>query len=225
MKTKGVLFDLDGTLVFTLKDIQKALNYAVNNFYENEDNLISLEECRKSVGHGLENTVRFSLAEKGLSPKDSEVKTMYKMLMEYYTLHPSDYSYAYKGVSEMLEILTEKGFKIGVLSNKKDELVRVILKKIFPSFKFDFISGMGGRFKAKPDSEGLDYFRKQNNLKREECFYVGDSEVDFKTGEKGGVETIIVSWGFRNKSDLQCAGINESFIVDNMDKLIKRMVG
>ena len=224
MKKNGVLFDLDGTLVFTLNDIQKALNYAVINFYENEENFISLDECRKSVGQGLKNTIRFSLADRGLSPKESEVETMYKMLMEYYALHPSDFSYAYPGVLEMLNLLKEKQFNIGVFSNKRDELVRVILRKIFPDFEFDFVSGMGGPFKAKPDSEGLDYFRKQNNLKKDECFYVGDSEVDFKTGIKGGVKTIIVSWGFRTGEDLRNAGINDSFIVDDIEKLIKRMV-
>lgn len=225
MKENGILFDLDGTLVFTLEDIQKALNYAVSSYYENEKNFISLDECRISVGHGLKNLVKTSLDLKGVFPKETEVEIMYKMLMEYYSLHPSDFSYAYPGVSEMLNLLKEKQFKIGVFSNKKDELVRVILKKVFPGFEFDFISGMGGLFKAKPDSEGVDYFRQQNNLKKDECIYVGDSEVDYKTGQQAGVKTIIVSWGFRNEEDLRNAGINDSFIVDDIKKLIKRMVG
>ncbi|MDD4082454.1 MAG: HAD-IA family hydrolase [Sphaerochaetaceae bacterium] len=224
MKKRGVLFDLDGTLVFTLEDIQKALNYAISTFYGNEENLISLDECRQSVGHGLKNLVKTALFVKGLNPKESEIKTMYNLLMEYYTLHPSDFSYAYQGVFEMLDLLKKKDFIIGIFSNKKDELVRVILKKVFPSFEFDFILGMGGGFKAKPDCEGLDYFRKLNNLNKDECIYIGDSEVDYKTGQQGGVETIIVGWGFRNETDLMNAGINESYIVDNVDKLVKRVV-
>ena len=221
---KGILFDLDGTLVFTLEDIKNSLNYAISTFYGNEKNLISLEECRISVGHGLKNLVKTALNLKGVFPKENEVQIMYKKLMEYYTLHPSDFSYAYPGVLEMLNLLKEKQFKVGVFSNKRDELVRVILKKIFPGFSFDFVSGMGGLFKAKPDSEGVNYFIKQNNLTKNDCIYVGDSEVDYQTGQQSGVKTILVSWGFRSQEDLRNAGVDVSFIVDDMEELKKRMV-
>ena len=57
------------------------------------------------------------------------------------------------------------------------------------------------------------------NVRKEECVYIGDSDVDMKTGKAAGMKTVGVSWGFRSREVLAENGADE--IIDVPEELLK----
>ncbi len=200
-----VIFDLDGTLLDTIEDIRHAINYALVAF---DGSRISADECRIFVGHGLMNALQSAvLSHVPELRDDGEFELMYSLMMGYYRNHPADYAKPYDGIKELLETLVEKGVKIGVLSNKRDELVKAIVKAKFPEIPFAFVQGQVDNLPLKPDKRAFDYALSALHENVEDIVYIGDSEVDFTAAENAGAARLIVSYGFRREDDLNRNGI------------------
>ena len=125
-----------------------------------------------------------------------------------------------KAKETMLALLEEKGIKTAVLSNKPDEFVAKILAKIFPNHKFAFAWGKKPEFDIKPSPDALYAMLKELNIKKEECIYVGDSNVDCYTAQNAGVKCCGVSWGFRGRKELEEAGAD--VVIDNADEFLEK---
>ncbi|MBO8437256.1 MAG: HAD-IA family hydrolase [Spirochaetes bacterium] len=204
---KAVFFDLDGTLLDTLPDIRNAMNYALKA-YDGES--AGVDEVRRYVGRGLRRALSQAAAEK--NPKgldEDEFELMFALMVSYYEKHPVVETVAYEGIPELLSALKAKGIKLGVVSNKADRLVQIIIDKLLPDY-FSFVSGERAGIPLKPNPQLLLEGLKEVGVTRDECIYVGDSEVDAQTGEKAGVETLIVSYGFRSEAELMASGVEIS---------------
>ena len=201
-----VVFDLDGTLVNTLEDIRAAINYAIVAF---EGNAIGDEECRRYIGHGLRNALSRAALEHGAKIQDeSDFANCYALMMEYYKRHVVVFSKPYDGIISLLESLKAKGYKLAVLSNKRDELIKEIVKVLFGENLFDYVLGATDSLPLKPDPRALYSVLENLNCSKEEAVYIGDSEVDYKTAQNASVPYIIVSYGFRTKDELKSAKID-----------------
>lgn len=212
-----VIFDLDGTLLDTMEDIRHAINYALVAF---DGSRISGDECRRFVGHGLRKALQNAVASHVPELRDDgEFELMYSLLMGYYRNHPSDYATPYEGVDELLSSLRDKGIKIGVLSNKRDELVKAIVKAKFPDIPFAFVQGQVDSLPLKPDKRAFDYALSAMHESADDAVYIGDSEVDFTTAENAGVARIIVSYGFRSEEELKSAGISSISHVPSYEEI------
>jgi phosphoglycolate phosphatase len=117
----------------------------------------------------------------------------------------------------MLDELAKAGIKTAVLSNKPDEFVDRILKKLYPSHKFTEAWGQKPQYKCKPDRESLHAMLALHSIKPEECVYIGDSDVDVFTVKNSEVKMAGVSWGFRGKDELVSAGA--PFVADTAEEL------
>ena len=120
-------------------------------------------------------------------------------------------------VPKCLKSLQKKGVKTGVLSNKPDEFVDKMLKKAFPNHKFTQAWGQKPQYKTKPEPDALLALLNMSGVTPEECFYVGDSDVDVFTANNAGVKMAGVSWGFRGKNELMNAGA--PFVADTTEEL------
>lgn len=189
MKYKMVIFDLDGTLLNTLEDLRAALNFALKEVGLKER---SLEEVRLFVGNGIKN-----LCIKGSNNYKSE--EVYIKFREYYNLHYADKSVIYDGVLELLEYL--KDYKLGIISNKKDDAVKKIADVYFKNI-FDFTLGETTMLKKKPSPDMMNYILNKYNLKKEEVLYIGDSDVDIAFAKECSCDYIIVDYGFRKREEL-----------------------
>ena len=112
----------------------------------------------------------------------------------------------YKGILELLEQLKVRGIKLAVLSNKPHGQTVDVVKQIFGENVFDYVQGQCENLARKPDPSGVWKLLEEMGISREECLYVGDSEVDVKTAEAAGVQEIAVTWGFRDRVSLEKAG-------------------
>lgn len=188
-KIKAVLFDLDGTLLNTLKDIQVAVNVALEQFgYP----VKTETEVAKALGKGP------LVLMKRLSGVESQ--KLVEVYKEYYDEHLSEYTSIYPGISELLDSLRKRDLKLGVLSNKHHSGIEKICDVYFPGV-FTFLLGTGAGFERKPDPAGLLYLIKKMDLSPEEVIYVGDSSVDLEVAKNAGCRGYLVDWGYGNRKE------------------------
>ena len=195
-----VIFDLDGTLLYTIEDICDSVNDALTKF-----NLptITVDECVKMVGKGG----RVLMEKASKLPYGEEFEELLKYYIGVQEANQNLKTRLYDGLDELLLKLKKDGFKIAILSNKPNEPTQAVAKQFFTKYNFDFIVGnIMGVFKPKPDKSCVDYTLQNLKSKKEECIYVGDSDVDMLTAIGSGIDEIGVLWGYRTKQDLLNAG-------------------
>lgn len=198
---KLVVFDLDGTLVDSICDLGNAVNFALKEY---NLPLHPISDYYGFVGNGIEDLVRKSLGDKG--GDDILYSKVRKVFDKYYNVHSNDNTVPYDGVSEVLKSLSEKNIKTAVFTNKAHQFVGEILNKCFPEHSFTLYYGQRQGLKRKPDPQGLELMLDELNIKKEDCLYIGDSEVDVKTALNANVELVAVTWGYRSVSTLKNAG-------------------
>lgn len=194
---RTVLFDLDGTLLDTLRDLTDAINYTLRQF--------SLparteEEVRSFVGNGIRAALSLALPE-GEKEKIEEALPVFQ---EYYRLHSNCHTKPFAGVKTLLSRLQEEGYEMAVVSNKKEEYTRALVREHFPQIRVAVGETEGLQRKPAPDLVFLALHLL--GAKKEDCIYVGDTQVDVKTAENAALRFLGVSWGFRSRGELIRAG-------------------
>ncbi len=202
---KACIFDLDGTLTDTLKSIV----YSVNKSLE-EMNLsaVSDKQCKSFVGNGARYLMEHALdaaGDKGASRIDEAMEVYGRIFGANCTYHVTPYD----GIPELLKTLKERGIKLAVLSNKPHGQTVDVVQTIFGTEVFDQIQGQTDSIPRKPDPAGIYHLLGKMGASKNECLYIGDSEVDIATGIAAGVRSIGVEWGFRSRQALADAGAKE----------------
>lgn len=195
---KLCIFDLDGTLLNTLDSIAYYVNDTIKHFGLP---VIETEKIRTFVGNGAKNLISRSLRYNG-SELDAE-----KVLSVYIEKYNSDALYLvkpYDGIRELLSKLHENGVTLAVLSNKPHSSTSIMIDKIFGKDLFSVVRGPYNNEKVKPEPAVANEIAK--GFEKENCFFIGDSDVDIKTGRNALMHTIGVTWGFRDRGVLQNAG-------------------
>lgn len=210
---KVAIFDLDGTLLNTLDDLANACNYALNKF---NFPIHEVDKYKTFIGNGIYKLVERALPE---CKKDSGTATMVlEAFNKYYNEHMMDMTKPYDGVLDLLDKLVSEEIKLAVVSNKKHDFTIDIVKKYFGE-RFDIVFGHRDNYKEKPDPASVLEVIKDFNVSKEECIYIGDSNVDIITARNAGVKSIGVSWGFREKEELAREGAD--YLADNTVELKK----
>ncbi|MFI3229445.1 MAG: HAD-IA family hydrolase [Bacillota bacterium] len=197
MKSTGILFDLDGTLLDTLTDLHKSVNYVLSAHSMPER---SVQEVRSFVGNGAKK-----LIERAVQDGTSEQKTANVLadFLDYYGEHNSDNTMPYEGIMHLVSALKNAGYKLGVVTNKPHKDAHPLVLKHFGA-SFDVIIGQRDGVPAKPACDMMYIAKKE--LQADNVIYVGDSEVDVKFASNAEVPCVLVSWGFRTKQELVQAG-------------------
>ncbi len=219
MKKKLVVFDLDGTLLNTLPDIMRALNYALSAY---DIPPVTLEETREYVGRGLRNALISAVNRRGAFIEDNDFSLMNELLVSSYLRHPSENTVPYDGIPELLQSLSENGIGVAIASNKKNEIVQRIVKNVLPSVHFRFVFGQCGAYPLKPDPEGVLTEIGKLGMTKDDIIYVGDSEVDYETALNIGCTFFIVNYGFRRREELEKRGIGNT--VDTTSSLGEKLL-
>lgn len=195
MKKTAVIFDLDGTLLDTLDDLRDALNYTLHAFGYPQR---TLDEVRRFVGNGIPN-----LIERATSP-DAPIQEMLDVFLPYYQRHNMDKTRPYAGVSEMLDRLKEQGRLMAIVTNKVHAASQALCGRFFP--QVDVVVGSQPGLPNKPAPGMVRTAMERLGVGPEETVYVGDSEVDLATARNTGLDCVCVTWGFRDREELERQG-------------------
>jgi phosphoglycolate phosphatase len=200
MKYKGIIFDLDGTLVNSLEDISDAMNNVLTNL---NYPTYTYDAYQYFIGSGLRNLVSKALPASNNSEDEIEIcfENMIAEYREICTLKTKPYA----GIVELLDNLISKDIKLAVFSNKADELTKKIASEIFPNY-FNAAVGLSTEALKKPNPFEAIEISKNWNLKTEEIIFVGDSDIDMQTAVNANMFPVGVSWGYRTEDELIASG-------------------
>ena len=194
---RGVVFDLDGTLLNTIDTITYYGNMALRHFGLPET---TPEKYKYFVGNGAKVLVQRMLMDCGQYSEALYTK-VYQYYMAAYDDSPLYLTTPYAGMVETVQALKERGLKLAVLSNKPHSAVAPIVP-IFFGEAFDAVQGAVEGRKTKPDPAGVFAILEQLSLRQEETLYIGDTWIDMDTGKAAGLYTMGCLWGFRTREEL-----------------------
>ena len=212
---KACIFDLDGTLTNTLESMTYSVNLTLKEMGLSQ---ITKDQCRMFVGNGARVLIEESLKVSG-DPKASRIEEGMKIYGRIFDQNCTYHVTPYEGIPEMLKALKDRGIHLAVLSNKPDRQTVKVVKEIFGDNIFDYAQGQKDGIRRKPAPDGVWYLMEQMQVSKEECLYIGDSEVDAATGKNAGLNTIGVLWGFRDRKTLETAGADD--LIDRPDELLQ----
>lgn len=210
---KAVIFDLDGTTLNTIDDIQNSLNIVLN-----KHNIESTthEKVRLALGMGSKYLVKKHL------PESLNDRILNKITDEYIETYKKYYNIKtkpYDGIYKLLEELQNKEKILAINSNKPDELCKKLIIDHFPKINFKFIIGSREDIPNKPDPYSVNEIIEKINIDRKEVLYVGDSENDILTAKNAGIKSVGCLWGFRDLKTL--VETNADYIISSPKELLE----
>ena len=197
---KLCIFDLDGTLVNTLFSIASFANEALLACgYRG----IPKERYRYLVGNGADVLMRGMLRTVEGAYTEEDVRQLRKVYDRLYEKDPLRGIGNYPGMEVTLKKLHSWGVLLAVLSNKPHSVVEAIIREVYPRGIFARCYGQMEEMPRKPAPDGALRIARELNCAPEECLYIGDTDVDMKTGAAAHMETVGVLWGFRDRKELE----------------------
>ena len=198
---KGVIFDLDGTLVNSLEDLADSMNIVLQN---NNYPIHELQTYRYFIGNGIRNLVCKSLPE--TNKEETLIDKYYDSMIEVYRNNCVNKTKLYDGITELLDELVSRKIKLAVFSNKADEFTKKIVLTLLPDWNFEAIIGLSTEAHKKPNPLGALQIAEELGICPEEMIYVGDTGIDMQTTNNSGMYAVGASWGFRAKEELISKG-------------------
>ena len=211
MKYKIAIFDLDGTLLDTLQDLAISTNYALDSLgYEKR----TTEEIRQFVGNGIEKLIEKAAPDNISADERNRILDCFKL---HYANHCEDHTKPYEGMIELLDNLITKQLPVAVVSNKIDSAVQSLCQKYFGN-RFIFAVGERKGIRRKPHPDSVLEVLAKANISSSDAVYIGDSEVDIITAKNARTEMICVTWGFRERQELE--DNHAKYIIDHPKDLL-----
>ena len=205
-----IMFDLDGTLANTGRDLADAVNHTRAHF-----DLEPLADALvySHVGRGVEHLLRHSLPEGG-ADRFAEVM---RVFLQRYEIHLLDRTVLYPNVYEALDYFHDK--RRVVVSNKMRRLTVAVLRGLGVEKRFDAILGGDSASEKKPHPALLHEVMQRFQVPAASALMVGDGDTDVEAGKRAGVITCGAAYGLGNKDDLVAA--KPDFLIDDLAELCR----
>lgn len=212
---KGIIFDLDGTLLDTIETIAYYGNKTLEKF-----GFKSIETGKYNfmAGKGAKHLVKCMLSESG-SENEELFERVFLDYNKSYNIDPLYKTAVFDGINELILQAKKRGMKLAVLSNKPHTATVDVIDYFFDKGTFDICLGARDGVPLKPDPAPALAVANELGLSEDECIYVGDTDVDMKTGKGAGFYTVGVLWGFRDYKELEENGAD--IIVSHPSEIIK----
>ena len=212
-KHKGVIFDLDGTLVDTLGDIAACMNRALKARAFPE---LQTGEYRDKVGWGIKRLAFLALPEEAQLEESAE--PIAADAAAFYAETPILHSRPYPGIFELVAALRQKKIKTAVLTNKPDPAAQKVIAGLFPPGSFDIVQGEIPGRPRKPDPACVWDISIELDLTPASIIFIGDSEIDMEIAVSSGCFPMGVSWGYRSREIIMQAGARK--IIDKPEEVL-----
>lgn len=211
----AIVFDLDGTLADTAADIREALVRAL----ESEDlPPVDVKSVRLMIGGGPRLLVERALHRLHVDTDDALVERLTSAFHTGYLQQGNHLSTLFDGVEATLQTLHTSGVRIGLCSNKPDDLCRMLVTSFALDSYFDEILGSGGELPRKPDPAPLLRVIERLGSTPGDTLYVGDSETDVTTARNAGVTVMLVEHGYTSRAASQ---LGADAVIDSVADLVR----
>jgi phosphoglycolate phosphatase len=209
-----VVFDLDGTLIDSARDLIGAVNatrVALGMPMLDDPTVMDF------IGHGARELVRHAIENggQGTSLSTPELDRAVVIFREYYSAHLLDHTKPYPGVVEALDGLRDRA--LAVLTNKPLRFTLPILQGLQLAGRFRRIYGEDSFSTKKPDPAGLTALLREFGAAPHEAILVGDSETDVLTARNAGTWVCGVAYGLSSHSLAECP---PDLLVDTLTDLL-----
>lgn len=197
---KAVLFDLDGTILDTLPDLNACMNEALGEYGCPP---ITMEQTRAYVGNG-----GLLFAQRALpAEKRAEAEHFYRDV--YCPVHfrcKNERTRTFEGEGECMAALERAGIRRAVVTNKSQHAADELGETLLKPYGFSVIFGNRDGIPVKPDPTSARLVLEALGVSPEEAAFVGDGETDVQTAKNAGMRSVSVLWGYRTKEQLLAAG-------------------
>lgn len=212
-KYKGIIFDLDGTLINTIEDLGDSVNEVLKSY---EYPIHPYEAYKLKIGGGFQSLIENSF------PKDTKEETIREALQSFVKIYDTKYqnkSQPYEGIEKILDILVQKGYILAVNSNKRTDYTNRLVEKLFPKIPFVEVFGERKDIPKKPDPVSALELADLMKLDPKDILYIGDTKTDMETAKNAGMDSVGVLWGFRGEEELRKSGAR--YIVSKPQEIIE----
>jgi phosphoglycolate phosphatase len=218
----AVLFDLDGTLLYTLTDVADAMNEALTHFgYPTHP----VESYKYFIGDSVEVEAYRALPE---SARDTEtIKKVAHFSEQIYDKCWARTTKPYPGIPELLSTLQKRGLPMVVLSNKNHRFTKVIVEKLLSQWRFKIVQGALADVPLKSDPTLALQIVNKLKIPPEQFLYLGDTNTDMQTASACGMFPVGCLWGYRTADELLQSGAkvlikSPSEVLDILDNKLKK---
>jgi len=211
-----IIFDFDGTLADTWRDIATALNRTLRAAHRPT---ASDADTRRWIGEGLERLLVHAVPDAAASPE--RLATLVSDFRTHYAQCCNDTTVLYPGIADCLDALS--GERLAILSNKPTRFVIAIAEQLGIAGRFAAIVGGDAVPVKKPDPRTVHHVVERVGMLPDEIWMVGDSAIDVATGRAAGARTIGCTWGLRPVDELRAAGADA--IVDAPGEIAAAIAG
>jgi len=209
-KIRGVVFDLDGTLVDSRADIARATNHALG---AHGRPTLKDDEISSYVGDGA----RALLSRAARLPTDDpELDRMLEAFLAYYAEHATDFTVPMPGARELLEALAD--LPLAVCTNKPQRTTAAVLEGLGLARHFRVVVADGDRLEKKPSPEPIFHIAERLGVAASELLMVGDGPQDIECGRRAGALTVGVRGGIAD--DQRLLDARPDHVIERLDELL-----
>ncbi|WP_143872562.1 HAD family hydrolase [Catenovulum sediminis] len=189
-KPKAILFDLDGTLLDTAKDLGETLNLILKKL---DLPAVSYDDYRPVASHGAMGLLKLGL---GDNIKAYDIEVLRKEFLSTYQANINLHTRFFDGMRECLKQLQQDQLRWGVVTNKPEFLTTQLLAH-YPEFSLSGANISGDTLPVrKPDPAPLTHACKLMDIDAKDCWYIGDAQRDIEAGNRAGMTTLVANWGY-----------------------------
>ncbi|HET9481955.1 MAG TPA: HAD-IA family hydrolase [Candidatus Polarisedimenticolia bacterium] len=196
---RGLVFDLDGTLIDSYEAIGESLNHALSTMGYEE---LPADRVRSLVGRGLEILIRQATG----GGDDVTVARGVALFRQRYDRICESRTRLLPGVLGTLETLSARGYPMAVATNKPSYFARRILDALGAGRAIELVVGPDLVAHPKPHPEMLLAALDRLRVPPADALYVGDMEIDIQTARAAGVRVVVVPTGSRGAAELALSG-------------------
>lgn len=210
-KYTTIIFDLDGTLLDTLNDITDAVNLTLLQTGINKK--ITSKKIKEFIGDGAE--ILMQRVFNYLSLNDEQKEKFKLLYFDNYSKTSNNKTKPFFKVIETLKYLKEKGYILGVISNKPNRDAQECVNLFFNNI-FDFVIGKRNNIPPKPNKQVFENIEFLKETNKNNILYVGDMQVDVLFSENIGVDVIICKYGYGKIEEIN----NFTYTIDSFEQII-----
>jgi phosphoglycolate phosphatase len=208
-KYKAIVFDMDGTVLDTLDELTKSLNYV---FARHGLPALTQDAIRPCLGFGYDGFIDKAAPD---APEPLR-RTMTEEFIAYYSAHCQTTTFPYASIPQVLGRLKAAGYHMAIVSNKGQGAVSELHDEYFKDY-VDFSLGETPMYRKKPAPDMVWEALKRLGCAKDDAIYVGDSEVDKETADNAGLDAALVTWGFRDRDFLE--SLQPTYLIDTREEL------